>query len=128
MMSAVNTLTPADWACSWASFVTGTSKAKMTAYFFLPFSSIVLALITSFLCTGPMLIPDTGILTASERRNSSSASNEPSVDACTQTPSPAQTQQVGACTGGNGGQVFQLVRNLPNVKLMLGFCISISSQ
>mmetsp|Transcript_12637 Transcript_12637/g.38681 ORF Transcript_12637/g.38681 Transcript_12637/m.38681 type:complete len:222 (+) Transcript_12637:784-1449(+) len=50
------------------------------------FSSIVEHLTTSFLYTGPMLMPETGILDV--LRNSKSASSEPSVDACTYTPSP----------------------------------------
>ncbi len=56
--------------------------------FFRPFSSITLARMTSRRCTGPMLMPDTGIFTVGERRNSSRASSEPSVLAWTQTPSP----------------------------------------
>ena len=88
-MSAVKILTPELLACSCASLVTSTSKARMTANFLRPFSSIVLARMTSFLCTGPMLIPDTGIFTASLFKNSSKASKEPNVDAWTQTPSPA---------------------------------------
>ena len=89
MMSAVKILTPELLACSCASLVTSTSKARMTANFLRPFSSIVLARMTSFLCTGPILIPETGILTASLFKNSSKASKEPNVDAWTQTPSPA---------------------------------------
>ena len=100
MMSAVKILTPVELACSVASFVTTTSKAKMTANFFRPFSSIVLARMTSRLCTGPMLIPETGILTASERRNSNRASRDPKVEACTQTPSPAHSPQPGVTTCG----------------------------
>jgi hypothetical protein len=88
MMSAVNTRTPMSSASSRASLVTGTSKARMTPNFFTPRSIMALARITSRLCTGPRLMQETGILTSSERRNSSSASSEPSVEACTATPSP----------------------------------------
>ena len=51
-------------------------------------SCITLAPITSRLFTGPMAMPATGIFTASDLRNSKSASSEPRVDACTYTPSP----------------------------------------
>ena len=145
MMSAVKMRTLVSSASSRASLVTGTSKARMHAYFERPcaclqarlcpqdalespsrwkffkyrccfnmtaqvqahaclmgppvepnqltFSSMTLARMTSFLWMGPMAMPLTGILTAGERRNSSSASSEPSVLACTHTPSPAQAAQ-----------------------------------
>mmetsp|Transcript_3196 Transcript_3196/g.8464 ORF Transcript_3196/g.8464 Transcript_3196/m.8464 type:complete len:229 (+) Transcript_3196:1002-1688(+) len=94
MMSAVKILTFSSSASSRASLDTGTSKARMTAYFLAelsalePFSFITLARSTSFLCTGPMLMPDTLMLTSGEARKVSSASSEPRVDACTHTPSP----------------------------------------
>mmetsp|Transcript_33806 Transcript_33806/g.74950 ORF Transcript_33806/g.74950 Transcript_33806/m.74950 type:complete len:223 (-) Transcript_33806:1550-2218(-) len=88
MMSAVKTLTLSSWASSRASLLTGTSNARITAYFLAPFSFITLALSTSFLCTGPMLMPDTGMLTSSLLRKASRASREPRVEACTHTPSP----------------------------------------
>lgn len=43
------------------------------------FSSMTLARITSFLWIGPMLIPETGIWTASLFRKVRSASSDPSV-------------------------------------------------
>ncbi|KAA6423504.1 MAG: hypothetical protein FRX49_06564 [Trebouxia sp. A1-2] len=93
-MSAVKTLTPKLSAISRASRVTGTSKARRQANFLRPFSSMTLARMMSFLCTGPMLMPDTGILTAGDFRNSSSASRDPSVEAWTHTPSPASMPQL----------------------------------
>ena len=53
---------------------------------------MTLARMTSRLWTGPMLMPDTGMRTAGDLRNSRSASREPSVDACTHTPSPAHRE------------------------------------
>mmetsp|Transcript_40427 Transcript_40427/g.120591 ORF Transcript_40427/g.120591 Transcript_40427/m.120591 type:complete len:264 (+) Transcript_40427:938-1729(+) len=94
MMSAVKTLTLYSCASAIASRVTTTSNARITAYFLsdLPFSPffsfMMLARSTSFLCTGPMLMPDTGMFTSGVDRNDSSASSEPSVLACTHTPSP----------------------------------------
>mmetsp|Transcript_19071 Transcript_19071/g.32059 ORF Transcript_19071/g.32059 Transcript_19071/m.32059 type:complete len:294 (-) Transcript_19071:936-1817(-) len=89
MMSAVKILTPTSSAICCASDVTLTSKARMQAYSFCPFlSRAVDAAMTSRLFTGPMLITDTGIFTASDLRNSRSASSDPKVDAWTQTPSP----------------------------------------
>jgi len=49
--------------------------------FFTPFSAITLALRTSFLWTGPMLMPLTGIFTSSESRKARRASREPRVEA-----------------------------------------------
>ena len=68
-----------------ASLSTGTSKQRIQASSRAR-SSIVAARITSFLCTGPMLIPETGILLTFKK--SSSASRDPSVLACTHTPRP----------------------------------------
>lgn len=58
----------------------------------LTFSSMTLARMTSFLCIGPMAIEETGMGSFWDRRNSSSASKDPSVLACTQTPSPAHAK------------------------------------
>mmetsp|Transcript_253 Transcript_253/g.293 ORF Transcript_253/g.293 Transcript_253/m.293 type:complete len:249 (+) Transcript_253:730-1476(+) len=88
MTSAVKTLTLSSSANSLASLATGTSKARITANLDILRSFITLALSTSRLWTGPILIPETGILTASLSRKVSSASNDPRVEACTQTPSP----------------------------------------
>lgn len=79
MMFAVKTVTPRSSACLSASLTTGTSKARMHAYSGCDRSSCVDARITSILCTGPMLIAQTGICDV--LRNSSSASSEPSVEA-----------------------------------------------
>ena len=68
-----------------ASLSTVTSKQRIQASSRAR-SSIVAARITSFLCTGPILIPDTGILLTFKK--SSSASRDPSVLACTHTPRP----------------------------------------
>mmetsp|Transcript_39834 Transcript_39834/g.98586 ORF Transcript_39834/g.98586 Transcript_39834/m.98586 type:complete len:260 (+) Transcript_39834:652-1431(+) len=88
MMSAVKIFTFRSLAMRAASSLTLTSNARMVAYSGRLRSCITLAPITSRLLTGPMAMPATGIFTASLFRNSSSASREPSVDACTYTPSP----------------------------------------
>lgn len=62
-MSAAKTVTPRDCASACASLVIGTSNAKMHEYFFNFFSFMMFARIMSFLCTGPMLRPLTGIFT-----------------------------------------------------------------
>ena len=53
------------------------------------FSSMTFARMTSFLWMGPMAMEETGMGSFWDRRNSRSASRDPSVLACTQTPSPA---------------------------------------
>eukprot|EP01085_Mycamoeba_gemmipara_P004209 Mycagemm_TRINITY_DN10298_c1_g1::TRINITY_DN10298_c1_g1_i1::g.4209::m.4209 type:complete len:135 gc:universal TRINITY_DN10298_c1_g1_i1:875-471(-) len=68
-----------------ASSVILTSKARITACSGLR-SSITEALMTSFLWMGPSATDDTGM--SESLRNSSSASSEPSVEACTYTPRP----------------------------------------
>lgn len=47
-----------------------------------PFSFITFARSTSFLCTAPRLMPDTLMLTSGVERKVSSASRDPSVEAC----------------------------------------------
>lgn len=64
------------------SLETGTSKARMTAYLGHFFSFMTLARNTSRLCTGPMLMPDMGMLTSELDRKASSASRDPSVEDC----------------------------------------------
>ena len=81
----LNNLIPISSANLSASLSTVTSKHKIHASSF-AFSNIVAALMISFLCTGPILIPDTGILLTFKK--SKSASNEPRVLACTHTPRP----------------------------------------
>ena len=83
----MNNRIPISSARRSASLSTVTSKQRMHANS-LAFSSMVAARITSLLCTGPMFIPDTGILLTFKK--SRSASNDPRVDACTQTPRPGQ--------------------------------------
>lgn len=68
-----------------ASLSTGTSKHRIHANSF-AFSNMVADRMISFLWTGPMLIPETGILL--DLRKSRSASKDPRVLACTQTPRP----------------------------------------
>mmetsp|Transcript_24051 Transcript_24051/g.43940 ORF Transcript_24051/g.43940 Transcript_24051/m.43940 type:complete len:411 (-) Transcript_24051:48-1280(-) len=87
MMSAVNTWTPYSSAISLASRSILTSKARIVAYSFFPFSSMMDARMTSFLWMGPMPAFATGMGGLhSLRRNSSSASSAPRVEACTMTP------------------------------------------
>ena len=81
----LNKRMPSSSASFSASLSTVTSKQRIHASS-LAFSSMVAARIISFLCTGPMLIPDTGILL--DFRKSNRASKDPSVLACTQTPCP----------------------------------------
>mmetsp|Transcript_70048 Transcript_70048/g.160604 ORF Transcript_70048/g.160604 Transcript_70048/m.160604 type:complete len:212 (-) Transcript_70048:647-1282(-) len=83
MMSAVKIVTPDDLASSAASVEILTSKARMRARSG-SFSAITDALITSRLCTGPMLMDATGMVEF--RRKSRRASSAPSVEACTCTP------------------------------------------
>ena len=64
------------------------------------FSFMTLALSTSFLCTGPMLMPLTGMSTTSEDRKFSSASREPRVLAW----GGSWGGQLG-CWPGGGGQL-----------------------
>jgi len=80
-------LTPSSSADLAASGVIFTSNAKIEAYSFyicdsspLSLANTFVAFRTSFLCTGPIVIAETGIL-AVVLRNSSSASSEPRVDA-----------------------------------------------
>lgn len=81
--SPLNNLIPASSANFSASLSTGTSKHRMQAIS-CAFSSCGMTRLTSFLCTGPMLIPETGILLSS--RKESRASREPRVLAWTCTP------------------------------------------
>mmetsp|Transcript_11024 Transcript_11024/g.24450 ORF Transcript_11024/g.24450 Transcript_11024/m.24450 type:complete len:259 (-) Transcript_11024:960-1736(-) len=87
MMSAENMRTCDSSAMALASASTVVSKASMVANSGRPFSFMMLARITSFLWMGPMFTCETGMGGLhSSRRNCSSASRAPSVDACTMTP------------------------------------------
>ena len=81
----LNSLIPISSARRSASLSIGTSKQRIQASS-RAFSNIVDARMISFLCTGPMLMPETGILLT--LRKSSRASRDPSVLACTHTPRP----------------------------------------
>jgi len=81
----LNKRIPISSASRSASLSTVTSKQRIHASSF-AFSNMVAERIISFLCTGPMLMPDTGILLTFKK--SKRASRDPSVDACTQTPLP----------------------------------------
>lgn len=81
----LNKRIPISSAIFSASLSIETSKQRMQASS-LAFSNIVAERITSLLCTGPMLMPDTGILLT--LRKSNRASRDPRVEACTQTPRP----------------------------------------
>lgn len=89
MISAVKILMPSSSAKSLASGVTLTSKASKVANSLCCLAPPAFVDLThlriSFLCTGPMLTELTGIFCW--YKNSSSASSEPIVDACTLTPS-----------------------------------------
>eukprot|EP00659_Diplonema_papillatum_P000807 gene806-biopygen827 len=83
MMSAVKMVISSLSANSCASFVTATSKQRITAYFgcfsFIPTTRMIV-----FLCRSPTPTVETGILLSC--KNTSSASRAPRVDAWTATP------------------------------------------
>jgi hypothetical protein len=90
-MSAVKMVTPDALASAAASGDTLTSNARMSARSG-ALSTMTPALITSRLCTGPMLMDATGI--EELRRKSSSASSAPSVEACGEEHSTTTTSQM----------------------------------
>ena len=84
-ISPLKRRTPISSASFSASLSIGTSKQRIQASS-LAFSSIGAHRIISFLKTGPILIPETGILLLFKKSNK--ASRDPSVDAWTETPRP----------------------------------------
>mmetsp|Transcript_111852 Transcript_111852/g.316398 ORF Transcript_111852/g.316398 Transcript_111852/m.316398 type:complete len:256 (+) Transcript_111852:756-1523(+) len=85
MMSAVMICTSSCAACNFASLLTFTSNARMTAYSGRFFSFMMAAFLMSFLWTSPMPTSKTGIFMS--WRKDSSASRDPRVLAFTYTPS-----------------------------------------